>query len=313
MTTATEILAQLEPFRQSLPRVCACTDQLGVTLYRTRTVAQLMRYIGPNHPNSVNHLVFDLDRPLAVLDWEDANAPPPTWVAINPGNGHAHYGYSLASPIHFNPDSSRKAQRYGAAIEDALGAKLRADRSYAGNLTKNPLNPFWTTVCFSDLAYELDRLGSHLDLEGRFLDLRRKLPAVGLGRNCSLFDGLRHIAYRERRNPQGWFEYSFFEAYLDRIAQGMNHEFLIPLGDREVHGIAKSVARWTWENLSPEGFRMWGDARRAKSIRVRGARSAERAQRIRELAGMFPDLTQRELARIAKVSVWTVNTALARP
>lgn len=312
MTTATERVPQLEAFRQSLPRICACTDALGVTMYRTKTVAELMRYIGPNHLNSINHLVFDIDRPGAVLAWDDANCPPPTWVAINPENEHAHYGYSLASPVQFNPDSSRRPQRYLAAIEEALGTKLGADRGYAGNLTKNPLNAYWPTVCFSDMAYEMDGLASHLDLNSTVLDLRRTAPDWGLGRNCILFDRLRHIAYAERRKPQGWFSYEFFEDYLEGRAMCFNLDFLKPLGHREVHGIAKSVAKWTWSNMSPEGFKMWGDNRRAKSIRVRHSKSNLRAERIRELAEQFPDLTQREIAKIAGVNVATVCRALAR-
>lgn len=304
-----QVYSQLANFRNSLPRVCACTNELGVTLYRMKTAAEVMRYIGPNHPNSINHLVFDIDRDLAVLAHEDSNSPPPTWAAINPDNGHAHLGYSLASPVHWNPDSSRKAQRYASAISVALGRKLEADPGYAGALTKNPLNPYWPTVCFSDVAYELDTLGAHLELDG-LLDRRTRLPAEGLGRNCNLFDGLRLAAYAERRNPQGWFSYEFFEDHIERLALGLNSQFLAPLPSREVHHIARSVASWTWNNMSPEGFRMWGDNRRAKSIRVRHAKSVDRAERIRDLARTFPEATQRELAAMVGLSERTVRYAL---
>jgi len=268
-----------------------------------------MRYIGPNHPNSVNHLVFDIDRPLAVLAWEDTNCPAPTWAAVNPSNGHAHLGYSLADPVQWNPDSSRKAQRYASAISVAMGRKLGADPGYAGALTKNPLNAYWPTVCFSDVAYELDTLGSHLELDG-LLDRRIRLPTEGLGRNCNLFDGLRLAAYAERRSPQGWFSEEMFIDHIERLARGMNLEFTTPLTTREVHGIAKSVAFWTWNNMSPEGWKMWGDNRRAKSIRVRHATSTERATRIRELASMFPDLSQRAIASMVGMTAMTVNRAL---
>lgn len=299
----------LAHFRESLPQVCACTNELGVTLYRMKTAAEIMRYIGPNHINSINHLVFDIDRDMAVLSWADNNCPAPSWAAINPENGHAHLGYSLASPVHYNPESSKKAQRYAAAVSVALGRQLEADPGYAGALTKNPLNPYWPTFCFSDVAYELDTLGAHLELEG-FLDARTRLPAEGLGRNCNLFDGLRRIAYRERRATQGWFSFDYFFDHIKRVGLGMNIEFASPLPEREVHHIAKSISKWTWDNMSPEGFRMWGEARRAKSIRVRQERSVTRAERIRDLARAFPGATQRELAAMSGLSVGTVNTAL---
>lgn len=310
MSTASKEYNQIELFRNNLPQICACTDELGVTLYRMKSAAELMRYIGPNQPNSINYIVHDLDKPLSVLAWEDHNCPPPNIVTINPDNGHAHYLHALATPVHFNPQSSRKAQRYLGAVDIALGRKLGADRGYTGTLTKNPLNPYWPAYCFSDVAYDLDTLASHLDLDPEMMDLRRHLPSEGLGRNCNLFDNLRFVAYRERRNAaQGWFGYEFFLTYLEGQARRFNQDFPTPLGEREVHGIAKSIARWTWDNLSPEGFRLWGDNRRAKSIRVRAARSVVRAERIRDLAREFPEATYRELAEIVGLSTKTVQRA----
>lgn len=302
---------QFDRFRNSLPRVCACTNELGVTLYRMKSSAELMRYIGPNHLNSINYVPLDLDMSEAVLAWEDANVPPPNIATINPDNGHAHYLYGLASPVQFNPDSNRRPQRYLAAVEYALGRKLGADLGYSGNLTKNPLNPHWPTFCFSDVAYDLDNLASHLELEPRHLDLRRKMPSLGLGRNCTLFDDLRRIAYKERQKPdQGWFSLDMFIFYLEGIAQGMNYGFQIPLTEREVHHIAKSVGTWTWENMSPEGFKLWGDNRRAKSIRTRHARKEDRAERIRDLARAFPGATAQAIADMVGLSRRTVFYAL---
>jgi hypothetical protein len=314
MTTITSSNAdytQLERFRQSLPRTCACTDELGVTLFRAKQIATRMRYIGPNHPNSIGYVPFDLDYNEAVVAWMDNNCPAPNFAQLNPDNGHAHFIYALESPVHFNPASSRRAQHYLGAVSVELGRKLRADPSYGGNLVKNPLHPHWPTVCFTDLAYELDTLAAHLDLEPKVLDLRRTLPAEGLGRNCTLFDRTRFYAYGERRSPQGWFGYEFFRDIVEAHAQKLNLSlFPQPLNSREVHHIAKSISKWTWANMSPEGFKLWGDNRRAKSIRVRGSRSDERAERIRELAREHPEATAQELANMVGLSRRTVFYAL---
>ena len=314
MTTTDKEYTFFETFRKSLPNICACTNQIGefgVTLYRMKTVAEVMKYIDPNHPNAINHLVFDIDRDEGILAWDDNNCPLPTWACVNPDNGHAHLGYSLASPIHFNPDSSRKAQRYGAVVQKALNLKLKGDPNYHGNLTKNPLNPYWPTMVFTDIAYELDTLADHLDLDSRDLDLRRRAESAGLGRNCNLFDSTRFYAYRLRRDPQGWFDFSWFAWNVECYAKGMNLEsFAVPLGDREVHHIAKSIATWTWENMSPEGFKLWADNRRAKSIRVRSAKSEVRAERIKEVAKLWPNLTQIQLAKMLGLSERTIRLAL---
>lgn len=308
MATSSREYTFFTKFSESLPKKIRCTDTLGVTLYRTRTVASAMRYIDPNHPNSVAHLVFDLDRPLGALAWEDANCPPPTWAAINPENGHAHLGYSLASPIHFNLESHRKPQRYLAAVSVALQQQLGADPSYGQGLTKNPLHPYWPTYCFSDLAYELDTLASHLDLA---FDGRRKVIAEGIGRNVTLFDRIRFYAYAARRDAsQGWLSQDLFIHHLLGIGMSFNLDFPVPLPPAEVGHIAKSVGTWTWEHMSPEGFQLWGDNRRAKSIKVRHAQSEERALRIQELARTFPDLTQRQIANLVGLTQMTVSRAL---
>src|SRR3954464_16001188 len=51
-----------------------------------------------NGPKYISYLVFDIDRPEAVLAWQDANLPRPTLIIENPFNGHAHYAYELATP-----------------------------------------------------------------------------------------------------------------------------------------------------------------------------------------------------------------------
>jgi hypothetical protein len=300
---------QLALFRNSLPNICACTETLGVTLYRMKSIAEKMNYIGPNHINSINYLVNDIDKPDAALAWEDENCPPPNIMTINPENGHAHYLHALSTPVHFNPDSSRAAQRYLGAVDLALRCKLGGDPGYSGNLTKNPLHPHWPTFCFSDVAYDLDTLAAHLDLENT-LDLRRKLPAEGLGRNCNLFESLRQFAYRERRKPEGFLSFEFFQGVIEWRGFGLNLEFPVPLPSREVQGIAKSIAKWTWANMSPAGFKLWGDNRRAKSLRVRHNQSEVRAERIRDLARTFPEATIRDIAKMVDLGKSTVARAL---
>ncbi len=75
------------------------------------------------------------------------------------------------------------------------------------------------------------------------------------GRNRTIFDELRAIAYREmaahKRHGSGseaWRE------RLERIAIGINQQFNAPLSFGETRGIAKSVAKWTWRRLDAAQF-----------------------------------------------------------
>ncbi|MCX2525590.1 replication initiation protein [Larsenimonas rhizosphaerae] len=245
-------VANLATFRDRLPKKPYHTDDFG-TGVRIRDVALAIqaRYIQPNGPTHRYWLVYDVDRSGAVLDWYDRNAPPPTIVAQNPENGHAHLIYGLEVPIRTAPDGKPGPLRYAAAIDCALSAVLESDRGYSGLICKNPLNGFWRVSEWAPQLYSLSDLDSWLDLTP-YSDKRKRLPDYGLGRNCNLFDRLRHWAYRAIR--QGWPDYDrWFEAVHQR-AQAYNLDFPEPLDANEVRHTAKSVAKWTHQNFSAESF-----------------------------------------------------------
>lgn len=293
---------QLQLFKQRLPQKPYHTDILGTKL----KIADLQRavaakYIQHNGPTHCYWLVFDVDRPAAAIDWSDRNCPPPTITVMNPENGHAHLLYALELPVRTAPDGSSAALRYAAAVEAALRAKLDADPGYTGLICKNPLNPWWQVAFWCDHLYSLGDLDSWLDLS-QYSDRRKRLPDYGLGRNCTLFDRLRHWAYKAVR--QGWPEYErWFEAVLTR-AEAYN-DYENPLPHSEVKATARSVARYTHRNFSPEGFSAWQAAQGKKGGKAKGeAYSEKRAQ---ALALLESGETQRAIAERLNVSERTVR------
>lgn len=243
--------ANLAIFRDRLPSKPYHTDQLDTGL-RIRDVEKALqaRYIQPNGPTHRYWLIYDVDRCGAALDWNDRNAPPPTIVAQNPENGHAHLIYGLEVPVRTAPDGKPGPIRYAAAVDCALRAVLDADEGYSGLICKNPLNGFWRVSEWATQLYSLADLDGWLDLSA-YSDRRKRLPDYGLGRNCNLFERLRHWAYRAIR--QGWPDYDrWFEAVYQR-AKAYN-DFTDPLPDSEVRHTARSVSKWTHQNLSPAGF-----------------------------------------------------------
>ncbi|WP_299262109.1 replication initiation protein, partial [uncultured Kushneria sp.] len=125
-------VANLDTFRDRLPQKPYHTDDFG-TGVRIRDVAQAIqaRYIQPNGPTHRYWLIYDIDRCDAALDWHDRNAPPPTIVAQNPENGHAHLIYGLEVPVRTAPDGKPGPIRYAAAVDCALRAVLDADEGYS--------------------------------------------------------------------------------------------------------------------------------------------------------------------------------------
>lgn len=229
----------LEIFRASIPRRPYCSNNLEQGLIiRPGACALEHRYIQPNSPTARRWLIFDIDRPGAALTWDDANLPAPTIITTNPANGHAHILYGLTVPVVTTEAGRAAPLRYAAAVEAAFCERLDSDSGYSGLITKNPFNPAWGTLTPGKL-YELGELAEWVDLNSR----RARREVAGLGRNCTLFDDLRHWAYQNLNKHQGDFD-SWLKA-LGRRAGAFN-TFPHPLPRQEVAGIAKSVSRWVW-------------------------------------------------------------------
>ena len=243
----------LKLFEDDLPYKPYCTDRLGFTNIRIKDTAVKRKYIQYNQPEKVSYLVFDIDREYAVFAWYDENLPAPAWTARNPDNGRAHLAYRLKVPVCTSNAAHVAPMKYLAAIESALTEKLKADKSFAGLLTKNPLNPYWVTKTWTEHEYELDELADYLDLKGH--PKLRDLESVGLGRNCELFESTRKWAYAAIRDfwqPSYWDKWN--NAVYDAV-EARNDGFANPLPISEVKAISKSIARWTYREFTPSKFR----------------------------------------------------------
>jgi len=87
----------------------------------------------------------------------------------------------------------------------------------------------------------------------------------------------------------------------------INLGFHTPMIDREVLCIARSIAKWTARHMTAEGMSAWGEAGRAKSLRVRQAKAAGRAGEVRVFAESAPNMTRADLALFFGVSGSTIK------
>jgi hypothetical protein len=243
----------LRTFNKALPEWVMATDVLefGQTLTHKK-IAVEQAYINPNSKNLIKSLVFDIDRPQGGFAWFEACPilPEPNWTTINPVNQHAHLGYVLADPVSRSLESHQKPQRYLARVQEGLTAGLLADRSYAHTLTKTPAHQKWVTHWGRKQPYELGELREYLPK-----DLPLYIPktvATGLGRNVTLFDGLRAWSYRAliKTAPKNFEEW---QQIVFRQAELLN-SFSCPLPTSEIRATARSVAKWTFKNISVEKF-----------------------------------------------------------
>ena len=309
-----QVYEMLEYFESVLPAKPYCCNKLGTALrIRAKKDAIKCRYIQHNTPFDLHWFVYDIDRPEAYYELPGLRIPSPNILVMNPVNYHSHFFYGLKTSVikcTENPNVHKKPMRYAAAIDAALTMALNADPGYSGLICKNPLHKHWIPSVWETELYNLDQLAGSLNLEP-YLDQRRRLPAIGLGRNCILFDLSSKFAYTQIRNTDAYpSQERFINAVTSYVAQ-RNREFPAPLGLSEVRAIGRSVGKWTWENMSLEGFTEWGDGRREKSIIIRKSRSEERAEEIVACKSGHPNMTNREMAAIFSVSESTVERALS--
>ncbi|MCD9489180.1 RepA protein, partial [Photobacterium iliopiscarium] len=188
----------------------------------------------------------------SALAWSDLNLPAPAWAAKNPINGHSHLGYALSVGVCTSSMARLAPLKYLAAIQSAYTEILKADRSYARLLTKNPLHDAWQTTWWTDEKYTLDYLADFVDLTGHPL---RGKESHGLGRNCELFENVAHWAYKEVREYWSPDYKSKWQEAVVSHTEALNAQFIEPLPYSEVKSISKSIANFVIRHFSPEKFR----------------------------------------------------------
>ena len=266
-----DLFADLERW----PRKPYCTNDVASGL-RIRPLKQAvtMTHIQCNRPHQCAWIVFDIDRPGAENSWRAAGMLEPTWIAVNEQNGHAHVAYGLRVPVLVSGLGARDApMRYLASVESMMSDKLTADLGYAGKITKNPAHADWRVLRGPRMTYDLSELAANLPGIEKYRPKRKEIEQVGVGRNVALFDKLRHWAYSAIRQfwgggLKGW---NGWLSMCNSRALVYNADFCTPLGGKEVWHLARSVAKWTWQHTTQQGFSDWQSAQGRKGGKASGA------------------------------------------
>jgi hypothetical protein len=253
-------------FAQCLPFRVRCSNDLDRGLaWAPRKFALRHGELAPDPPGWKTALRFDVDCPCdrqpharsgycprAATYWRDAALAEPSFVVVNPTNGHAHYVYLLRGWIRVDgaDPSQLAAVRYFAAIERAYTRALHADPGYAGLVQHNPFAACYETYSGRDEPYSLGELAAFVELPG--LAPRRQAEIRTDGRNVETFERLRHWAYgaiaHYRCGPrERWDEVVDARALLIAEQVRAAHPAAShPFSDHEALATAKSVAGWVW-------------------------------------------------------------------
>ena len=304
----TDLRCTQELFERRIPKRPFATDDLGPGLYRMNPHEAMQRANLQVNPPSIRFwMPMDVDRPNAALAWDDAELPEPAWVAQNPANGHAHIVYGIEAPVRLDNPECQKPVRYLWAIESGVRAKLDADPSYGGFMTKNPYHDNWRTYWGKAGIYGLDDLAEYVDLDRHKPHRGVNVDDVGLGRNCTLFEHVRFHAYRNvrhyRGNPKGL---DYFERDVHGEAMVRNGDFPIPLPSAEVWQVAKSIAVWTWRKFDVEASdRRFSDRQARRGTRKGQTKREQMMPTVLEMIGK--GMSQNQVANQLGVNKATVS------
>ena len=220
--------------------------------------------------NSIPALIFDLDGhpPDWLVDVFSPALPVPNWMTFRRANQHAHLVYALARPVLRGEQARPTPQGWLARIGEYLAFKLQADAAYSSILAHNPMSRAsrgrYRTDWLRHEPYSLAELAGYIPKGWR----RPRRPLTVYGRNDTLF----RAGMRWTGRPSHWGDWAGMAAYL----AAMNAEFVLPLGERELGGIVKSIRQIQAKNLqsgqTQRTFSFVQAARGRKGGRVSGAK-----------------------------------------
>lgn len=247
-----------------LPSFMHCTDDYrygGTQMAKASAISK--NYIQVNTPSYQQAILLDHDDDafMADLRYEHSHLPVPNIVIENKANGRAHSITLLKAPVPKTEKSRKHPITYCKAVETALTLEYNADPYYNHIWVKNPFSEAYRVHILRDAPYDLGELADKLEIRSKPLTAKEAKAEIALakkrseseghflGRNCHLFDMVRHWAYREIRNYRGT-DLELWRSAVMQEVMVQNATLNNRLDYNELKGIAKSIARWCWNNDS---------------------------------------------------------------
>lgn len=250
-----------------------------------------------NRDDTCSVLVFDVDHEFdfktntphvgACWAWERHNLPPPSWVAINRENGHAHLAYVLDEPVLRLQEKRRKPVWLLGVIRRAMTEALGADRGYPNFMTKNPVNGNWLVFSFG-CTYSLTELCDWIP--DSFLEAAKSqtnmLFTADDAASCSSFPLAFRMAapvlYSNWRKVAAEAEACGYSATLERLVRekltnSVTGELL--LKEDSFQKLVRDLTKWGAERFDEKKSRMLLSQRQSrrgkKSARLRRDRTGQ--------------------------------------
>lgn len=233
-------IPELTELYSNLPHTLRCSRIKNETSFRQKTnKANEYAYIGYNTPKVTTYIIIDLDYDGSMFAYSDIGIPRPQFVIKNPVNGHSQYVYQLKDPVSFHKTSKLAPIRLLNAVEHALTDALGGDKGFTGYLAKNALNGSHDVYITGAKPYTLSDLTDHLDLEDKPTSTNAPNDEA-YGRNCGIFDAVRHLAY----GIASECDYPQLYSQCLHWCEQQNAKYPDPLPYNELKSISKSIANY---------------------------------------------------------------------
>jgi hypothetical protein len=319
-----------------LPKEMLCSSTLKteygkICTYRlAKHLALKHEHIQPNHGNLTNFIVID-DDGLDPENHLELPVPPPNLIVINPMSGHSQKWYFLEEGVTQTYFGRKKIKEYLETTIFKLKAVYNGDNGYTGWLARNPFSKKHSVLCPRIKPYTLKELNDGIGVSSSDYDRQNKYKsdaytlineysrrnkklaeAAGYGRNCAIFEILRHQAYRECHEYSSETAFSIhLKAEAGKINRNHYANNLLP--ENELKDIANSIARYCFSRRikTTGNIKSFSERQKARGSLGGKARSEQYDDARAKFNALYtknPALKTRELAGLCGVSERTIRT-----
>jgi hypothetical protein len=206
-------------------------------------------YLQLNNHWSDTYLIFDVDRSGAALEWDLADILAPTFITINPLNGHAHLVYELRAPVW--KQGSEKPIKWTLAIKKGLTEILGADFGYTGLISKNPNHRRWEILDFGG-RHELIELWETVEVH------KKSAPPPAPVQSKINHEAQSNFLFHSGRFYGYWVvrQCATHSMLCEKLSVHLENGCIErgePIKRRQIDYYTKYIADWVWERRDKLG------------------------------------------------------------
>lgn len=259
-----------------MPTLLFATDKGSPPLHRPPRSALRYPFWTPNTHSTLWVLAVDVDHDDAQDRYfaaRNAGLPPASWFISKAANGHGQAGYVIEA-VATGPNARIAPQEYAEDVRRALTNALSGDHAFGNGRMWNP---------FCQEQRDLNDVYLAKNNSGKLLvhslgALSADLRAAGLWDTTTPLKTRQKAVHGRSEPAEGRNVYVFDQARLraagtvQQAADEANATLAVPLSEREVAGIVRSITKYEQRRGRPRGGASSMSGEERERQRERGSR-----------------------------------------